>query len=622
MRVVPFSLLLALVGCATENEIQKQEVEPSFDEGDTAAPPVDTDSDTDEPLEEDSGVIVYPEYCDDRYVGPEAVEQDALCDGGPTNPDWTLEVLWEVNAGSATYSPLVVGQLDDDDGDGDVDADDYPDIIAIDSSANLYSINGRDGTTNWTRSIVNTTNLLSAIADVNADGWPDVLTDINYTVTAIDGRTGTTIWTGPSSSGKNKGSCGAVGVNDLDGDGMPEVYVGGKIMDGATGTQRGNGAEGDGFGVGNSYGHSVAADLDGDGVREIVVGNAAYDADGTTIWANGGTDGTVAVADLDLDGSPEIVSVGNYGLTTMDFEGGTLWTYDLAGASASTPVIADLDGDGDPEIVIPTTTSILAIDGEGELLWTVAATGSGSGRGGASAYDLDGNGAWEVIWASPTATTILDGTTGTTLSSYASTNTTCAGPVPVVDLDGDDHAEIVVIDASGKIRALRDTSGFTDARPVWHQSDYSLTNIEDDSAVPMDPVPNWQGENNFRAGERVTTVESVYPLIREVCTVECDRGDLWVWYSLANNGYYDVAESFQLDIWGQSDGGMVYLGSADWSGTVEAGRMTEGQMLELSGVPAGVHDLQIHLVGVRDPEFVDCSEDDNRQSWGGEVCPS
>ena len=75
------------------------------------------------------------------------------------------------------------------------------------------------------------------------------------------------------------------------------------------------------------------------------------------------------------------------------------------------------------------------------------------------------------------------------------------------------------------------------------------------------------------------------------------------------------------DFWGQTDTGMVYLGSATWTGTVEAGRMTEGQTLELTGAPSGVRDLQVHLTGARDPEFIDCSEDDNRSYWGAEVCP-
>lgn len=616
---LPFVALLILAGCMTENNLNTEpEGKGTVEEGDEVTPPFDDDTDTGLPV--DTGVEPWPTYCADRSFPAEAVPQDAECDGGPVSPDWSLEVLWESNVGSGTYSPLVVGQLDDDDGDGDVDDADIPDIIAMDSAAVLYSIRGSDGTVNWQRSIVNSVNTLSAIGDVNGDGFPDVITDINYTLTAVDGSTGATIWTGPSSSSKNKGTCGANGVADLDGDGSPEVYLGSRIVDGTTGVTRGNGTEGDGFGVGNSYGHSIAVDLDNDGVREVIVGNAAYDPDGNTIWATGGTDATAAVADLDKDGAPEIVTVGNYGVITMDAEGEELWTYDLGSASASTPVLADIDGDTYPEVIIPTTTSIIVLDGDGNERWIYTASSSGTGRGGASAYDLDGDGAWEIIWAGPTSTMILDGN-GDLLASYSGTNTTCAGPVPIVDLDGDGHAEIVVVDSSGRIRALRDTAGFTDARPVWHQSDYSLTNVSDNSQLPAVSVPNWQDANNFRAGESIAMVLSVYPVIRDVCSDECGEGKVWIWYSIANNGWYDVSENLQLEFWGQTDAGMSLLGTATWTGSIDPGMMTRSSFLELTDVPSPLLDITVRIVGSTDPEFADCSEDDDSTEWNLEVCP-
>ncbi|NTV38149.1 MAG: caspase family protein [Anaerolineales bacterium] len=150
---------------------------------------------------------------------------------------------------------------------------------------------------NKSSALTNTTNVLSAVGDLNGDGFPDVLTDVNYTLVALDGSTGDTIWTGPPSSGKNKGTCGAVGMADLDADGSPEAYLGSMVVDGTTGTMRGNGDEGDGLGVGNYYGHSVAADLDDDGLQEVVVGNAAYDADGNRVKSVAGSITTVYMGD-------------------------------------------------------------------------------------------------------------------------------------------------------------------------------------------------------------------------------------------------------------------------------------------------------------------------------------
>ncbi len=621
-RLFPCSLLvLAIPACTPENTLTgNEEKTTEFDTSTDWEPPVDTES-SGNGEDSGSGVVINPTFCDEQVIPGEAVAQDAECEGGPAQPDWNLEVLWEKQLGSGTYAPPVVGQLDDDDGDGDVDEFDTPDIIILDTSANLYSINGADGSTNWTRAATNTTNILSAVGDLNGDGWPDVLTDIQYTLVALDGSTGSTIWTGPSSSGKNKGTCGAVGMADLDGDGDPEAYIGSRTVNGVTGSLRGNGSEGDGLGVGNSYGHSIAADLDGDGLQEVVVGNAAYDADGNTVWANGGPDGTVAVADLDLDGSPEIVSVSSYGVSAMDSGGSEIWSYDLAGAMASTPVIADLNGDGYPEVVIPTSSKLFAIDGSGGEFWTLTPSGSGSGRGGASAFDLDGDGDWEVVWAGPGATMVVDGETGDILAEYSGTNTTCSGPVPVVDLDGDDHAEIVVITSGGKLMALRDTNGFTDARTQWHQSDYSLTNVEEDGGMPIDPEPNWMGVNNFRAGETVAVVQSLYPVVRDVCSEECAQGKAWIWYSIANSGWYELDGRVEVDIWAETDTGPIYLTSDTFVGSVDPGTMTAAKFLELQGVPSPLLGLQVRITGTSSPDIEDCQPSDDIAYWDTDICP-
>jgi hypothetical protein len=619
----PHALLLAAVfpavGCQTENELAGKSSEPeAFDEGDEWSAPVDT---AEEELDTDDGEVVVPVVCPEKNFPAEPVAQDATCDGGPANPDWDLQVLWEVQVGSGSYNPPVVGQLTDDNGDGVVDSNDTPDVITLDTATVIRSHSGADGSLNWQQTMSNTVNTLAAIGDANADGFPDLLTDKNYSMTLLDGQTGGVIWTGPASGSKNKGSCGAVGMADLDGDGEPEAYLGNLIVSGMNGRTLGNGNAGSGLGVGNSYGHTVAIDLDDDGQMEVVAGNASYDAAGNIVEQNGGTDGTVAVADLDRDGLPEIISVSNYGVSVMTYRFDDVWDADLGGALPSTPVVADLDGDGYPEVVIPTTNKVFAFTSDGDELWTYEASG-GSGRGGASAYDLDGNGTWEVIWSSPNSLQIIDGVSGEQLTEYRYTgsNTNCAGPVPIADLDGDDHAEIIVVDSSGKLRALQDTNGFTDAGGNWHQSDYSLTNIEDDAGMPVAPEPNWKGENNFRAGPSVTMVQSLYPVIRDVCIDQCSEETVWVWFSVANSGFYDMAGRVDLEFWGLGDAGMVFLASHSWNGTVEPGMMTESAFIELRNVPRPLHNVQVRMVGTSNEGIEDCQSSDDIYTWSSEVC--
>lgn len=618
--LMPLALLLA-AGCQTENELAGKATEPAeFDEGEDFTPPEDTDE---RPLDTDSGEIAVPVFCPEKNFAAEPVAQDATCDGGPANPDWDLQVLWEVQIGSGTYNPPVVGQMTDDNGDGVVDSSDTPDVITLDTATVIRSHVGADGSLNWQQTMSNTVNTLAAIGDLNADGMPDLLTDKNYSMTALDGTSGSVLWTGPASGSKNKGSCGAVGMADLDGDGEPEGYLGNLIVSGMNGRTLGNGNDGSGLGVGNSYGHTVAIDLDDDGTMEVVAGNAAYDAAGNTVERSGGTDGTVAVADLDRDGVPEIISVSNYGLSVMTNTFDEVWSTDLDGALPSTPVAADVDGDGFPEVIVPTTSKVLAYTRDGDELWTYEASSGGSGRGGASAYDLDGNGTWEVIWSSPNSLQIIDGLSGEQLAEYRYTgsNTSCAGPVPIADLDGDDHAEIIVVDSSGKLRALQDTNGFTDAGGNWHQSDYSITNIEDDAGMPAAPEPNWKGENNFRAGPSVTMVQSLYPVVRDVCIDECSTDTVWVWFSIANSGFYDMAGRVDLEFWGRTDAGVVFIASHSWNGTVEPGMMTESSYIELKNVPRPLHDLQLRLVGTSNEDIEDCQTSDDIYTWATEVCP-
>lgn len=614
------SFLVALVagaGCAVDNTLQGEEKDPQdFDSGDPWTTGTDTTDTT------TTGTTTEPEplYCNDRHFPGEPIETVDSCPGGPATPDWELETLWEIRNGLGFNSNAVVGQLDDDDGDGDADADDVPDIVIMDGGTMLHSYRADTGSETWSLYMGSSMGAMPAIADMDGDGFPEVVMDVNYAVTALDGRDGSIVWVGPSSYYKDKGSCGAFGVADLEGDGDPEVYLGGMIVD-SGGSRRGSGTEGDGTGVGNTLGMSVAADLDEDGIQEVIVGNAAYDPDGGTVWANGEDDGTVAVADLDLDGTPEIISTNQYGVTVMDAGGSVLWTDDVDDKLPSAPAVADLDGDGAPEVIIATASGLFTFRGDGSRYWDRASSGSASNRGGASAYDLNGDGKWEVVWSGPNYLEILDGETGDPLVEESAQAPTCAGPVPVVDVDGDFAAEIVVTDGAGSLKVMRDTAGFTTARTVWHQSDYSFTNVEDDGTLPAEPTPTWDMYNNFRAGPEIRAKQNLFPVIRDVCIDECDRGTVWVWYALGNNGNLDVTGTVNVEIYGRTDAGTVLLGTDAWNTTIEAGWISESAYIELTDVPAPLHDISVWVVGSTS-EAEECDTTDDLTNWGSEVCPA
>src|SRR5690606_8021379 len=119
------------------------------------------------------------------------------------------------------------------------------------------------------------------------------------------------------------------------------------INNGPAGTQLSNGSM------------TAAVDIDqvpnGNGLMdlEIVAGNRVMKLDGTMLWDNTGSygDGYPAVADLDLDGVPEVASTSQGNLQIFSNTGALLFRVPIpGGGQGGPPTIADFDGDGRREI--------------------------------------------------------------------------------------------------------------------------------------------------------------------------------------------------------------------------------------------------------------------------------
>src|SRR5437867_8352570 len=102
-----------------------------------------------------------------------------------------------------------------------------------------------------------------------------------------------------------------------------------------------------------NWGAPAIADLDADGTPEIIVGRQALNRSGAILWTGTGGRGAQhaftgplsIVADIDLDGTPEIVA----GNTVYTSNGGIVWRAPLPDGYNA---VANFDGDPHPEIVL------------------------------------------------------------------------------------------------------------------------------------------------------------------------------------------------------------------------------------------------------------------------------
>ncbi len=443
-------------------------------------------------------------------------------------------------------TPIAIN-LTDDDGDGFINENDVPDIvfnafaggIGISEPAMVRAISGDDGREVFTIDDPRfRTNYETQIAagDIDGDNLPEIMASKLVVTDSGDffGKfvTGNILcfehdgtfkwesdpWHAPEEDIED-GS--AIGIADLDHDGHPEIFRGNSVFD-RHGRLLWEGSAGRG-----SIGHGVfctAADLDMQGEMELVCGNTAYRHDGTIYWQASKPDGLAAIADFDLDGTPEVF------LFASGLGGGAVILDGLTGAVRSSladgelnavlvPVIADIDGVGGPEIGVVGTCQDQGEDTECfwgidvneatlgmNVLWREVLNDTTLG-GGNSAFDFEGDGPFEVLQNDETYVNIYSGLNHDLIYQAERWSVTGWENPLVVDVNNDDHAEIVVIQ-----NGLGSTHGilvygnagaekWVATKKVWNQFDYHITNVRENGTIPRFEVPNWTVYNNFLANE-------------------------------------------------------------------------------------------------------------------------
>lgn len=232
--------------------------------------------------------------------------------------------------------------------------------------------------------------------------------------------------------------------------------------------------------------------------------------------ANDMRDGFTSIADWDNDGDLDAI------ITTIDSvnEGTELYVWDLqtttvmgiinVAYAANIPGdnsigranVGDLDGDGFVEAVYCQNLALVAIDNNYTTFWTdpgnstipYIVTTDGSGATGSSMFDFNADGRMEVVYRDEDNLRIINGLTGINIQVAPCISSTTIEHPTVGDIDGNGTTEILTVcdintifsSFEGRLTAFETTNTpWAPSRPLWNQSNYSYTNINDDLSVPV-----------------------------------------------------------------------------------------------------------------------------------------
>ena len=293
------------------------------------------------------------------------------------NSSGTADVLWENEIGSV-YSQLGLTMIDD------INNDDFMDIIigAAWGDRSIHALSGFTGEIIWTHDTHEYGGggwvyQVHVKYDYNDDGIPDVLAatgnDQDYTgpqrIYCLDGLTGNSIWEfytpGPKYS--------VIGIEDSNGDGIPDVVGGGSNLGETEGIVYGiNGDNGNELWSFNVSGSTVWAleqtdHLNLNGVKEIIAGDFSGNyycldpADGSEIW-NGSIGNAIILRfikldDVNNDNFPDLYfthSGFNNALVVDGHSGDQIWNHPVADQPWNAARIEDISGDGINDLLVGT----------------------------------------------------------------------------------------------------------------------------------------------------------------------------------------------------------------------------------------------------------------------------
>jgi hypothetical protein len=418
------------------------------------------------------------------------------------------------------------------------------------------------------------------VADVDGNDLPDIIytgrpqisPNLNQSIVHAYNGVGNRLW---SSDGHIYVRHGAPAFANFDEDPDSEIVFGATILDNDGSIVWDQGDNGGLFGSPAAYigALSAIADLTGDGYPEIVSGQHAWsvewDTNGigqpvvtvTQLWDAGPDDGYPAIADLDQNGTPEVILVASGVVRVLDGATGELWcgvdptgaVCDANDAARTQPIvfpdvgvdedrggpatIGDFDNDGRPEFAAAGAGSYVVFDlnrddedivqpvgflppapGDIFVRWYQETTDETSRSTGSSLFDFQGDGVSEVLYGDECYTRVYNGATGDIIAEIESSSATIHEYPIVADSDADGNSEILIVanDIGADPRCTDQYPGYVPrrglfvygdpndqwvrTRRVWNSHTYHVTNSDSRGLTPVAEDDNWTqpGLNNYR----------------------------------------------------------------------------------------------------------------------------
>jgi len=450
-------------------------------------------------------------------------------DVAPANSfDPDIQWMWIGPNGetNSIVTPLVAN-LTDDNGDGAIDLCDVPDVVVVASTGvgqpeepgHIYLLNGQTGAQELMIAQTIDGTVTPALGDLDGDGVAEIVTVDQQGKLWAFHHDGTPLF-GPAGQWAGEWYSGAIALADLDHDGHVEIIGGNTVFD-DHGTVKWSAPAQQA-----SWNASTAADLDGDGYMEVVLGAAAYHYDGTVYFNDtpGVQPGYPQIANLDDDPQPEILVTNSNGLTLLNHDG-TIKYQDLrptgspaGGTTWLRPAtIHDFDGDGKFEYAMSSANYYTEYHADGTIKWS-APVSDQSGIAAGTAFDFLGNGHAEAMYADEQYLYVFD-STGTPIFKMPRSSGTLSEYPVVADIDNDGSAEIVVVSntymtSSPTVQVIRDKQDrWIQARRIWNEHAYHVTNVREDGTIPQFEQPSWQRLNTFRTNAQISGGAACQPPI-------------------------------------------------------------------------------------------------------------